>query len=104
MEEFTEFVFAVMMENSDEVVYCVYENKEEAEKYIKRNFSKGEAWVEEIPIVRNRDEVHNLKQEIVDLQDQLKVRDSRVKSWERKFNKSEKILKVYQQHYKFPGR
>ena len=53
MEEFTEFVFAVMMENSDEVVYCVYENKEEAEKYIKRNFSKGEAWVEEIPIVRN---------------------------------------------------
>lgn len=104
MEEFTEFVFAVIMENSDEVVYCVYENKEEAEKYIKRNFSKGEAWVEKIPIVRNRDEVHNLKQEIVDLQDQLKVRDSRVKSWERKFNKSEKILKVYQQHYKFPGR
>ena len=40
MEEFTEFVFAVMMENSDEVVYCVYENKEEAEKYIKRNYYK----------------------------------------------------------------
>ena len=104
MEEFTEFVFVVMMESSDGVVYCVHDDKEEAEKCVRRNFSKSEAWVEEVPMVRNRDEVHNLKQEIINLQDQLKARDSLIKSWERKFNKLEKVLKVYQQHYKFPRR
>lgn len=50
--EFENFAFAVMMENSDEVVYCIFEDKEEAEVFIKRNFGKGEAWVEEVPFVK----------------------------------------------------
>ena len=53
--EFTDHVFAVMEEDSDEVVYCIFEDKEEAERFIEKNFGKGEAWVEELPIVRKKD-------------------------------------------------